>query len=87
MEDIAFICDKMQETNRVVDDVVAKAILVGCYNVQLVKDSLQQLGTLDRFLSVGANKFHVPWEEDTDDQREYYMMLMAASDEEDRVDV
>ncbi|PWW63657.1 hypothetical protein C7212DRAFT_339835 [Tuber magnatum] len=56
--------------------------------MQLVKDALEHMGTLDLFLSVGGNKFQVPWEEDTDEQREYYTLLMAPSDdEEDQVDV
>jgi len=48
-----------------------------------VKDSLEA-GNLDRFLAIGGNKFQVPWDEDTEDQRECYTILMA--DAEDAVD-
>ena len=64
-----------------VDDVMDKVTLIGCYNMQLVKDSLQDIGGLDRFLTVGGNKFQVPWDEDTDDQRECYTILMDNEEE------
>jgi len=83
LEDIDFICKEMEKTGRVVDDVVAKVIPISCYNMQLVKDSLEA-GNLDRFPAIGGNKFQVPWDEDTEDQRECYTILMA--DAEDAVD-
>ncbi|PUU80859.1 hypothetical protein B9Z19DRAFT_678509 [Tuber borchii] len=75
--DIDFICRMMEQAGRVVDDVVAKVIPIGCYNMQLVKDRLEKDGKLARFLSVGGHKFQVPWEEDSEDQREFYLELIA----------
>ncbi|CUS15477.1 unnamed protein product [Tuber aestivum] len=79
--DIRFICGKMEEASRVVDDIVAKAIRVGCYNMALVKHALEESGDLAVFLSVGGTKFQVPWEEDTEDQREYFALLEADDEE------
>jgi len=75
--DIIFICNKMQREGRVVDDVVVKAIPVGCYNMLLVEECLEDTGHLAVFLAVGGHRFQVPWEEDSDDQREYYTMMMV----------
>ncbi|PUU75510.1 hypothetical protein B9Z19DRAFT_1131166 [Tuber borchii] len=75
--DITFICDKMKLPGKVVDDEVAKAILIGCFNMQLVKDRLKEMGSLALFLSVGGDKFQVPWEEDSEEQHEYYLELIA----------
>jgi len=79
--DIGFICQRMEQAGKVVDDVVAKAIPIGCYNMQLVKDCLKETGTLILFLSVGGHKFQVPWEEDSEDQRECYIEMMADEEE------
>jgi len=89
LHDIGFICIEMQKMNMVVDNTVAKVIPVGPYNMQLVKDALEQVGTLDLFLSVGGDKFlQHPWEEDSDDQWEYDMLLRGpGDDEEDQVGV
>ncbi|KAG0637161.1 hypothetical protein HOY80DRAFT_1052508 [Tuber brumale] len=64
ISDINFLCMKMKQADRVVDDLVA--------------------GTLDLFLSVGGDKFQIPWDEDTEDQRELYELMIAPpSDEEE----
>jgi len=57
LDDIGFSCIEMQKTNMVVDDTVAKVIPGGCYNMQLVKDALEQVGTLNLFLFVGGDKY------------------------------
>ncbi|PUU80875.1 hypothetical protein B9Z19DRAFT_1191536 [Tuber borchii] len=75
--DIGFICERMEQAGKVVDDMVAKAIPISCYNMQLVKDCLKDTGSLALFLSVGGHKFQVPWEEDSEEQRGYYMEMMA----------
>jgi len=81
LEDIAFISRRMRETGKVVDNVVAKAIPVGCYSMQLVKYSLEVAGCLDQFLVVGGDRFQVSWEDDSEDQREWYTLLIADQEE------
>ena len=81
LSDIIFICERMKKEGKVVDDVVAGAVPIGCYNMLLVKDCLKVTGHLTLFLSVGGNRFQVSWEEDGDDQREYYMMAMMDEEE------
>jgi len=81
--DIAFICNKMQGMGRVVGAAEAKAIPIGCYNMLLAKTDLERNGKLEVFLAVGGDKFQVPWEDDTEEQREYYMMEMASEEEND----
>ena len=51
-DDICFIFNQMQKMNSVVDNVVAKAIPVGCYNMQLIKDALEEVEALDIFYLV-----------------------------------
>lgn len=52
LDDIGFICTKMQKINMIVESAMAKVIPVGCYNMGLIKDALGQVGTLDLFLSL-----------------------------------
>ncbi|PWW73762.1 hypothetical protein C7212DRAFT_346707 [Tuber magnatum] len=80
--DIIWITESIKGQGRMIDDVVAKAIPVGCYNMLLVKQRLGDTGALSDFLSIGGQKFQVPWEEDTDDQREYYGMMKMIHEEE-----
>ena len=81
LSDIGFICQRMKQAGKMIDDVVAKAIPIGCYNMKLVEDGLEDAGNLALFLSVGGHKFQVPWEEDTEDQRECYMLMVADEEE------
>lgn len=84
LEDIGFICAEMQKINIVVESALAKVIPVGCYNMGLIKDALEQVGTLDLFLSVGGDKFLQPsWEEDSDDEWEYDILLRGPGDDKD----
>ena len=66
---------------RVVDNVVAKAVPIGCYNMQLVKEGLREIESLTIFLSVDGDKFQVPWEEDSEDQRECYLLMIEGEEE------
>ncbi|RPA90266.1 hypothetical protein L873DRAFT_1795580 [Choiromyces venosus 120613-1] len=71
----------MKQAGQMVHDNVAKVIPIGCYNMLLVKDSLEGVGKLALFLSVDGQKFQVPWEEDTDEQREYFVLMTAGEEE------
>ncbi|RPA92294.1 hypothetical protein L873DRAFT_1710812 [Choiromyces venosus 120613-1] len=72
---------KMKQAGQVVDDNVAKVIPICCYNMLLVKDCLVGAGKLALFLSVDGPRFQVPWEEDTDTQREYFMLKTSDGEE------
>jgi len=53
-------------------------------NMLLVKDDMEQVGTLPLFLSVGGDKFlqHF-WKEDSDDQWEYNILLRSPGDDKE----
>ncbi|KAG0138723.1 hypothetical protein HOY82DRAFT_2445 [Tuber indicum] len=79
--DVVFIRARMQQLGKRVDTMVANAVRVGCYTMQLVKDTSERKGYLTLFLPVGGDRFQVAWEDDTDDKREFYTLLTANEDE------
>lgn len=64
-----------------VNNIVAKAIPIGCNNMLLIKNWLKVTESLILFLSISGDKFQVPWEEDSKNQCKYYMKMIADKEE------
>ena len=72
--DIIFISEKMKELGIKVNDDVAALIPVNCYNMLLVRSTIEgrKEGASAVFEEVGGSKFEMEWEGNTDDQKKIF---------------
>ncbi|KAK2802646.1 hypothetical protein FQN50_007254 [Emmonsiellopsis sp. PD_5] len=74
INDVRFLCHKMIQNSEYISDDCANKFRFGHYHLLELRQELGQDDTA-KFITVGGRKFIIPWDQNSDDQREFFCVF------------